>query len=152
MRIPEQEPGEEESGQLMILLIGYVLLALLLATVVAAASSIYIEHKKLLSAADGAAVAAADSFTLSGVVGGDGPPAAQLSQARINGAVAAYLQLNNSYERFAALSVDPATGSPDGHTAVVTLTAVVRPVFINFLVPDGIPITATGTARSQLTR
>lgn len=141
-----------ESGQLMVLLIGYVMLALLLVTVVAAVSSIYIEHKKLLSAADGAAVAAADSFTLGAVVEGNGAPAALLTPARINGAVANYLRLNGSYERFSALAVGSGTGTPDGHTAQVTLTAVVHPLFINLLVPDGIAITATGAARSQLGR
>ncbi|WP_427018585.1 pilus assembly protein TadG-related protein [Pseudarthrobacter sp. P1] len=148
----EGPSGGRESGQLMVLLLGYVVLALLLATVVSAVSSVYIEHKKLLSAADGAAVAAADSFTLGAVVEGNGAPAALLSPARIQGAVATYLQLNGSYERFAALAVGPGTGTPDGHTAEVVLTAVVHPVFINFLVPDGIAITATGTARSQLAR
>jgi len=32
----------------------------------------------------------------------------------------------------------------------VSLTGVVHPIFINFLVPDGISITVTGTARAQL--
>ena len=37
----------------------------------------------------------------------------------------------------------PATGSPDGATAVVVLSAAVHPPVVNFLVPDGIRIEAT---------
>ena len=44
------------------------------------------------------------------------------------------------------------TGSPDGSTAVVVLTAAVHPPVVNFLVPDGIRIEASSTARARLTR
>jgi uncharacterized membrane protein len=142
----------DESGQMMVLIIGYVLLTLFLITAVAGVSSVYIEHKKLLSVADGAAVAAADSYTLGQVVGESGAPGAALSQDRVAGAVATYLDKNNCRSQFSGLAVGSGTGTSDGRTAQVTLTAVVHPVFINFLVPDGIAVTATSTARSQLRR
>jgi hypothetical protein len=50
------------------------------------------------------------------------------------------------------LAVAGATGTPDGSTAVVVLTAEVHPPVVNFLVPGGIAIEATSTARSRLTR
>ncbi|KRE80355.1 pilus assembly protein TadG-related protein [Arthrobacter sp. Soil763] len=136
----------------MVLIIGFVLLALLVATVVAAASSVYLEHKKLLSLADGASLAAADSFTLGQLDTSSGRPAAVLRSARVRSTAADYLNRNGAFARFSGLAVGPATGSPDGTTAVVVLSAAVHPPVVNFLVPDGIRIEAESTARARLTR
>ena len=136
----------------MVLVVGFVLLALLLATVVIAASSVYIEHKKLLSLADGASVAAADSFTLGQLETGGGSPTATLTGARVRSAAVEFLGRSGASTRFSSLAVGPGTGSPDGSTAVVVLSAAVHPPVVNFLVPDGIRIEASSTARSQLTR
>lgn len=136
----------------MVLVIGYVLLALLVATVVMAVSSIYLGHKKLLSLADGAAMAAADSFTLGEVTGAAGSPSAVLNSSRVRGAAVEYLNRTGAFSRFDGLAAAPGTGSPDGSTAVVVLTATVHPPVVNFLVPDGILIGASSTARSRLTR
>ncbi|HET6241658.1 MAG TPA: pilus assembly protein TadG-related protein [Arthrobacter sp.] len=141
-----------EDGQLIVLIIGYVLLALLVATVVAAVSSVYIEHKKLLSLADGASVAAADSFTLGQLENAAGSPAAMLSGARVRSAAVDYLDRDGAFTRFSGLAVAPVTGSPDGSTALVVLSAAVHPPLVNFLVPDGIRIEASSTARSRLSR
>ncbi|WP_445153925.1 pilus assembly protein TadG-related protein [Arthrobacter sp. Hor0625] len=136
----------------MVLIIGFVLLGLLVATVVAAASSVYLEHKKLLSLADGASLAAADSFTLGQLDTSSGRPAAVLGSARVRSTAADYLNRNGAFARFSGLAVGPATGSPDGTTAVVVLSASVHPPVVNFLVPDGIRIEAESTARARLTR
>lgn len=136
----------------MVLIVGYVLLALLLATVVTAASGVYIEHKKLLSLADGASVAAADSFTLGQLETGGGSPTAILTGARVRTAAVDFLDRSAAFTRFDSLSIGPGTGSPDGSTAVVVLSAAVHPPVVNFLVPDGIRIEASSTARSRLTR
>ena len=141
-----------DAGQLMVLIIGFVLLALLLTTVVIAASSVYIEHKRLLSLADGASVAAADSFTLGQLESGGGSPTAVLTGARVRSAVVEFLDRSSATTRFSGLAVGPGTGSPDGSTAVVVLSAAVHPPVVNFLVPDGIRIEASSTARSRLTR
>jgi hypothetical protein len=132
----------------MVLLIGYVLLALLLVTVVAAASSLYIGQKKLLSAADGAALAAADTFNLGD--GGSGGPTALLTGPRVVGAAQNYLNRNNTYASIPGLQIGAGTGTPDGRTARVTLTGVVHPLFINILIPDGIAVTVTSSARARL--
>jgi hypothetical protein len=144
--------GQREAGQMSVLIIGYVLLALLVATVVTGVSSVYIEHKKLLSLADGASVAAADSFTLGQLESAGGSPTAVLSGSRVRSAAADHLVRNGSHTRFTGLAVEPGTGSPDGSTAVVVLSAAVHPPVVNFLVPDGIRIEASSTARSRLTR
>ena len=152
-RHPGHEPRAlRQEGQVLVLSIGFVVIALLLATVVAAASSVYLEHKKLLSLADGASVAAADSFTLGQLGNAGGTPSAVLSGARVRSAAVDYLDRNGAFGHFSALTVAPSTGSPDGATAVVVLSAAVHPPVVNFLVPDGIRIEATSTARSRLSR
>lgn len=145
------EPGREH-GQMMVLIIGYVLLALLVTTAVMAASALYLEHKRLLSAADGASVAAADSYTLGQVETSGGSPSAVLSGGRVRSVAADYLSRNGAFDRFDGLAVAPETGSPDGSTAVVVLSAEVHPPIVNFLIPDGIRIEAASTARSRLVR
>lgn len=141
-----------EDGQMMVLIIGYVLLALLVTTAVMAASSLYLEHKRLLSVADGASVAAADSYTLGQVETQGGSPTAVLNGSRVRNVAADYLNRNGAYARFDGLAVAPDTGSPDGSTAVVVLSAEVHPPIVNFLIPGGIRVEATSTARSRLVR
>ncbi|WP_235009446.1 pilus assembly protein TadG-related protein [Arthrobacter sp. SLBN-83] len=142
----------DESGQLMVMILGYVLLALLVATVVTGITAVYLEHKRLLSLADGASLAAADSYTLGEVSAEGGSPSAVLNPARVRNVAADFVARSPAAQRFSALSVTGATGTPDGSTAVVVLTAAVHPPVVNFLVPDGIRIEATSTARSRLTR
>lgn len=142
----------DEDGQVIVLIIGYVLLALLVTTVVVGISSVYLEHKRLLSLADAASLAAADSYTL-GDVGTEGSsPSAVLSSARVTNVASDFVTRTPASQRFDKLAVAPATGSPDGSTAVVVLSATVHPPVVNFLVPDGIRIEATSTARSRLVR
>ena len=114
--------------------------------------SVYLEHKKLLSLADGASVAAADSFTLGQLESASGSPTAILSAGRVRSTAVDHPNRNGAFARFSGLAAGPATGSPDGATAVVVLSAAVHPPVVNFLVPDGIRIEATSTARSRLTR
>ncbi|TKV30039.1 hypothetical protein FDK12_02115 [Arthrobacter sp. NamB2] len=146
--------GHRDAGQVGILVIGYLLVSLLVLTVVLAVTAVYIEHKKLLSAADGAALAAADDYSIDiGTVGGTATtPKPTLRDAGVEQSAEGYLAATGAGTRFEMLSIDPATGAPDGRTARVVLTAVVRPPIVNVLVPDGIPIVATANARAQLTR
>ena len=151
-----EDENEDEAGQVGVLIIGYVVLALLVITVVAAASSVYLGHKKLLSAADGAALAAADTFSLSQVQGaasGAGAaPAAVLDSAAVTAAVQRYLADSGAGDRISGLGIAAETGTTDGRTARVVLSGVVHPPIVNFLVPEGIPITAESDARARLTR
>lgn len=144
-----QPRDAEEDGHVMVLLIGYVLLVLLLITVVAAAGSIYVGHKKLFSLADGAALAAADTFELSGG-STDGDPGTLLTSHGVLAAAQDYLAGNEVPEGLDGIVLDSTTGAADGRTAQVSLSAVVHPLFINFLVPGGIDIAVTSTARANL--
>ena len=138
-----------ESGQVMVLLIGYVLLALLVITVVAAAGSLYLGQKRLLSLADGAALAAADTFVLSGG-SATANPGTLLSNQGVMQAAQNHLAGIALPTSMSGIALASGTGAPDGHTAQVTMTGVVHPLFINFLVPEGISITVTSTARANL--
>ena len=146
------DQSDPEAGQITVLIIGYILLALLLTSVVVAVSTVYIEHKKLLSMADGASVAAADSYTLGQMETKAGTPSAVLNGGRVRAVVMDYLTQNDAFTRFDGLAVEPSTGSTDGSTAVVVLSAAVHPPIVNFLVPDGIAIRAESTARARLAR
>jgi uncharacterized membrane protein len=143
-----------EDGQVGVLVIGYLLVSLLVVTVVLAVSSVYIEHKKLLSAADGAALSAADDYSIGigGSADGGVTPMPALQDSGVEQSAAGYLAATGAGARFGQLTVDPATGAPDGRTARVVLTAVVRPPIISVLVPGGIPIVARADARAELTR
>ncbi len=145
---------DQEDGQVGVLIIGYLLISLLVVTIVLAVSSVYIEHKKLLSAADGAALAAADNYSIDVGAGSAGAaaPLPALAGSDVEEATAAYLTVTGAAARFEGLTVDPATGAPDGRTARVVLTAVVRPPIVNFLVPEGITVVAQAGARAELTR
>jgi uncharacterized membrane protein len=149
-----KHPGKraDEEGQMIVLIIGYVLLALLVTTMVVGISSVYLEHKRLLSLADGASLAAADSYTLGEVGTAGGGPSATLNSARVRNVASDFISRTPASQRFDELTVASATGTPDGSTAVVVLSAAVHPPVVNFLIPDGIRIEATSTARSRLTR
>lgn len=140
----------DDDGQVMILIIGYVVLSLFVVTVVMAVSAVYIEHKRLLSVADSAAVAAADTFSLGQVETTGSTPVTVLSDGAVQDAVSSYLSRTAASDRFHALTVDPSTGTADSRTAHVVLNAVVHPPIVNVLVPNGVPITVSSDARSQL--
>lgn len=146
LRAPSR-PGDD--GQITVLILGYVLLALLLATVVMAASAMYLEHKKLLSLADGAALAAADSYLVEDLQGGN-VPAVSLADDRVLATAESYLDKSKAFAAHDHLVVAQGTGSEPGGTAVVVLRAVAHPPVVSFLVPDGIVIEAKATARSRL--
>lgn len=160
-----------ESGQILLLTIAYGLLALALVLVLASASAVHIERKQLLALADAAALDAADAIDLDLFYGdgfspeglpaltvgqGEGPsegqgPAVPLTDATVRDAVAAHLAAAPAAAGLAGLGVGEPTGTPDGVTAQVTLTAVARPPFLPWAIvawSDGIALRATTTARA----
>ncbi|WP_246036138.1 pilus assembly protein TadG-related protein [Sinomonas susongensis] len=143
---------EQESGQILLLLVGFAVLCLLVASVVVGVSAVHLERQRLLSAADGAAQASADSFTFADALAGSGPPGAVLSSERVRRAAVAFLRETGAEERFESFSVGSAVGSPDGRSAQVTLGAVVRLPLISILLPDAPRIEVTSIARARLGR
>lgn len=146
-------PKDAQTGSINILTLGYVVIALLAAVVLLDVSSVYLDHKKLLSLADGAASAAADAFDITGIEGeGKGHAAVRLNDARVRATAADYLRRSPAAATLDGLALIDASGSPDGRSATVRLTAVARPPLLGVFVPEGIPLESGSTARARLVR
>jgi uncharacterized membrane protein len=140
-------PGRpRDEGSILPLVAGFLALALALILVVAAASSLYLERKRLLTLADAAALAAAESFPLDAVeVGDDGRVRAPLTDSAVREAARDYLSKLSTAPEGLALDEAAAAG---GTTATITLSAVWRPPLAGPLLPEGIRIDVTSTART----
>ena len=142
---------DREAGQTTVVLLGFMLVTLLLTITVMAVTSVYVGQRKLQSLADRAAGAAADTFTeLERTEGA--APAPVLNHEGVAGAASSYLGTVGAFQDVDRLALGSPTGTPDGVTAQVTLAAVVHPPVVNFMLPSGVPITATGDARAVLGR
>ena len=129
-----------EEGQVLLLGVGAIAVVAALVLVVASATAVHLDLKTLTSLADSAAAAAVDG----GVEAGGAP--GRLTDAGVR--AAALDDLGTQPERPESLQLRQAV-SPDGVTAVVTLTARSRPPFLPWgVIPArGFTITATGSAR-----
>lgn len=143
---------DRDDGQVTILVIGFAVVLLLLTVVVMGVTAVYVGERKLQVLADNAALAAADTFVALDPGEDGAPPVTVLDDDAVAGAAAAYLDTVSAWAGTPGLALAAPTGSPDGRTAEVTLSAVVHPPVVNLLVPDGIPITATSEARARLGR
>jgi hypothetical protein len=143
----------------MLLIVVYALIAFSLVTVVVGASTVHLGRHRLLAVADAAALDAADALDLPGFYGAGGQPVdrgagewvVRLSDASVQDSVRSYLVDADAGQRFAGLVVTDPTGTPDGVTAEVTLTAVIRlPLVGAVLAPwsDGVRIRVTARARA----
>lgn len=150
MRLPR--PGAAEDGQTLLLGIGMVTVVLALLLVVASATSIYLDVKKLTSWADSAAAAAAQAVDDPSYysAAGTGGAAGSLTSASV--LAAAGDDLSRQPDLLDGTQITSAS-TPDGLTAVVTLTARSRPPFLPWgIIPsEGFTITATGSARVSTT-
>lgn len=143
-------PSRPDDGQVSILVIGMMLICLLALIVVMAVTSVHLAERKLQAHADNAALAAADTFRdLEVPDDGAGTPAAVLDDASVSGAAGSYLAEVGAEHDLDSLGIDPGTGTRDGRTAQVTLTAVAHPPVVAWIVPEGVPITASGEARAE---
>lgn len=158
-------PGSRDEGQILLLSLVFALVTITLVLVVASASAVHIERKRLVALADSAAVAASDAISESRYYLGDGPgdggggaavptgTFVPLTDQTVGAAVTDYLTRAPAAVtgEFAQLRVGDPTGSPDGFTAQVTLTAVAAPPLVPWvLVPwsDGITVRVTASARA----
>lgn len=148
--VSDHSVSDHDAGQISILVIGMMLVCLLALIVVMAVTSIYLAERKLQAHADNAALAAADSYRgLDLPDDGAGSPAAELTDASVNGAATSYLTQVGAEFDVDGLTVSAPTGTPDGRTAQVTLDAVAHPPVVAWIIPAGVPISATGDARAQ---
>lgn len=147
----------EDSGQVLLLALVYGLIAVLLVLVVVAASAVHLDRKRLLAMADAAALDASDAidepayFEATGRA--EGIDAVPVTDATVRDSVTAYLQRQDASSRFTDLAVDGgSTGTPDGTTVVVTLTARSLPLLPDVVVgayDAGVPLRVTSSALSQ---
>ena len=135
-----------DRGSIMPLTVFYGFLSLALILVVVAATSLYLERKRLFTLADGAALVGAEAFTIDGVSVTPSGLRPTLQPTDVSAAVTAYLA-STPDPGFDDLRVDRAT-TDDGASATVTLSAVWHPPVLAPLVPDGLRIDVTSTARA----
>lgn len=143
----------------MLLIIVYTLIAFSLVTVVVGASAVHLARHRLLAVADAAALDAADALDRPGFYGAGGQSAGpgigqrvvRLSDASVQDSVRRYLLDAGAQRHLPGLTVVDPTGTPDGSTAEVTLTAVIPlPLVSAVLAPwsDGVRIQVTAHARA----
>ncbi|WP_460521264.1 pilus assembly protein TadG-related protein [Humibacter antri] len=136
----------DETGSILPLVIFYAFLCLVLVLLVTAITSLYLERERLYAVADGAALAGAESYDLASVAVVDGHPRPALESPAVRAAVAEFVSTSVA-DGFDALTVERA-GTVDGRSAVVRLSAVWHPPVVSVLVPAGIRIGVTSTARN----
>jgi len=144
-----------DEGSILPLVIAACALGIAVILMVSAASSLYLERVRLSSLADAAALAGAESFDVDGPVDpgalaadGDGAPHPVLTDAGVADTVRGFLA-EEPPSGLHDLHVDAAT-SPDGRSARVTLSCTWHPPVASLLVPDGVRIDVTSTARGVL--
>mgnify|MGYP003494165595 CR=1 FL=1 len=145
-----QAPVDRESGRILVLTLGAIALAVALVAVIATASAVYLDRKALLSLADPTAASTARRIASESYFG-EGATALTDSSVRQN-AEEFLAQAPPSLTDAPDLRIAAPTGSPDGQSAEVTLTALSRPAFLPWVLApwsDGIAMTVTATARNQ---
>jgi hypothetical protein len=138
----------EEDGSTLLLAIFFGALSLALVLVVVAATSLYLERKRLFTLADGAALAAAESFPLETVSRDDsGSPRPVLRGVDVEDTARAYLEdASPRLENLRLLSAATA----DGRSATVSLSCAWAPPVVTLVLPEGVRVEVTATARSVL--
>jgi Putative Flp pilus-assembly TadE/G-like len=123
----EGAPGDsslrrpEEEGSISLFILGLTVIAMLLISGTVAVTSAHLARMRLLDVADGAALSAANALDDSAYQRGVGE-SVPLSSTSVRERAAAYVGSRPKPASVVAWRLDPATGSPDGRTAVVALT------------------------------
>ncbi|QGN56763.1 hypothetical protein GKE56_01300 [Nostocoides sp. HKS02] len=136
-----------ESGQITLLVLGFSVIAIVLIVGTVAVTSVQLSRMRLLDAADGAALDAADSLDASAYQRGLGG-AVGLSGSTVRRTATAYLDRQPRPASIRAWGLAPGTGSPDGQTAVVRLTAEADLPLVGGLL-DGLGGSLTITVESR---
>ncbi|WP_425844813.1 pilus assembly protein TadG-related protein [Agrococcus sp. TSP3-2-1] len=136
--------ARDEEGSTLVLAIGFAALALTLVLAVAAATSMLVERRRLFTVADGAALAAAEAFALEQVRFDGVSAAPELAGAAVQEAAAAWAAE-------AAGDLDDVLvegASADARSATVSVSSTWRPPVVSLLLPEGIRLDVTATARA----
>ncbi len=153
---------ERDDGRITVLVLGYFAVVAALLGVVAGVAGVQVERQRLFALADAAALDAADALAVeayyaegltgagAGAAGGAGVP---LTDASVRASVEQHLAEVGAAGRFEGLTVSGLTGTPDGATAEVVLTAVATPPMVPAAVDEwtgGVPLVVTARARSAV--
>ncbi|WP_341952465.1 Tad domain-containing protein [Salinibacterium sp. TMP30] len=136
----------DEQGSALLLTIFYAFLSLVLIFLVVAATSLYLERKRLFTLADGAALVGAESYDLDDVELTTSGYRPQLTAVKVALSVADYVAASQG-DGFIDLQIVEAT-TTDAASSTVSLSSYWKPPFVSLLVPEGIRIDVTATARS----
>jgi hypothetical protein len=134
-----------DDGSILPLVVACGALSLAVILVVTAATSLYLERKRLFTVADAAALAGAEAFDLDAVSVTGQSLTVDLRDGDVRSAVRDYL-IQRTDRRTAPVRLETAEAS--GGTARVTLSTRWRPPVLTPLVPDGLRIEVTTTARA----
>jgi hypothetical protein len=142
-----------DEGSISLYILGLAVMAAVVIAGAAVVTSAHITRMTLLDVADGAALAAANALDEStGYDNGVGA-SVPISRASVSRRAAEYLRSRPRPARVTAWRLTPSTGSPDGGTAVVGLTADVElPVLGTALraIGGSITISVESSARADL--
>lgn len=136
--------AREEEGSTLLLTIGFAALALALILAVTAATSMLIERRRLFTVADGSALAAAEAFALEQVAFDGASATPELADAAVSRAAA-------DWAARAAGDLDDVHvegAAADARSATVTVSSAWRPPVVSLLLPEGIRLDVTSTARA----
>lgn len=140
-----------DDGQVAPLVVVDAVIAVALVLVGGAATELHLARTQLLALADAAALDAADAldeqaYYRDGVVPGQGVP---LTGATVTDSATALLARLPAPDDLVGVAVDAPTGTPDGVTAEVTLSAAVRPALLPRWVGEAVevPLRVTSQAR-----
>jgi uncharacterized membrane protein len=136
--------AREEEGSTLLLTIGFAALALALIIAVIAATSMLVERRRLFTVADGAALAAAEAFALEQVRFDGTTAAPELADRAVDLAAAAWAARAGG--DLDGIRVDGAAA--DARSATVTVSSAWRPPVVSVLLPEGIRLDVTSTARA----
>lgn len=109
----------DDSGSLLLVIIGYALVATALVVVAVDASALFLTRRGISAVADGAAVAGAQALDTDAIYAGDSSPDLPLYDAGVQEAVSAYLAGSALEGSFPSLRVLAA--GTDGQQVTVTL-------------------------------
>jgi hypothetical protein len=138
-----------ESGQISLLILGCAVVVILLIVGTVGVTSVELSRIRLLDAADGAALDAADALDATAYEQGIGR-SVPLSDASVRTAAASYLELEPLPTGVLRWRLAPGTGSPDGRSARVRLTAVVEVPLVGGVIQAlAGPVTITVESRAR---
>ena len=145
-------PRQDEDGSISLYLLGLAVVAMVLVAGTVAVTSAHLSRMRLLDVADAAALDAADALDSSAYQQGVGA-SVPLSTASVRERAAAYVGAVERPPGVVAWRLGPATGTPDGRTAVVALTGEAELPMVGGVLHDlgvSISISVTSRARADL--